>query len=221
VSQFLTVRSGYMNRAHDPKEIVEAFKLLRKHHNTKLEFDTLVGTGLSGAIVIPQLAKSLRKKFLIVRKSTDNSHSWYPAEGVLGSKWLFVDDLIASGNTLNNCVKAIDELLRNHFSWHTELTGVFLYGDGMSDATLENARVDREVPEWSSEPFQVRREYSSRTSEWRVKQTLRDAELAALAREAGESVTVEWGHPIARLNADYIVGCTCSTCKSYELATNN
>ncbi len=162
-TQFLEVKSGYMNRAHKPKEIAEVARLLLKHHPEKLKFDTLVGTGLSGAIVVPPLARSLRKKFLLIRKDNDSSHSSYPAEGVLGRRWLFVDDFVSSGTTfrkviagVNTCVSDLGRYRDPGFK--SELVGAFQYSDGYdTNASLVSAKVvestvhSSKTFEWTSE----------------------------------------------------------------------
>jgi hypothetical protein len=162
-TRYLEVKSGYMNRAHNPKEIAEVARLLLKHHPEKLRFDTLVGTGLSGAIVIPPLARSLRKKFLLIRKDGDSSHSSYPAEGVLGRRWLFVDDFVSSGSTfrkviagVNTCVHDIGRYRYPGFT--SELVGAFQYSDGFdSNASLYSAKVVGKDYEWTSEQTRERR----------------------------------------------------------------
>lgn len=81
-----------------------------------VDFDSLVGTGLSGALVVPVLARALKKTFMIVRKTHDASHSRNLAEGILGRKWIFVDDFMASGKTRSRCLDTIAQVDRNHTS---------------------------------------------------------------------------------------------------------
>src|SRR4051812_16554608 len=92
----LSLHGGYLGEAFsDPSVLIEEAK-----RTIKGKYDTLVGTGLSGSLVIPLLARGLDCDWLIVRKENDGSHSTKPAEGRLGRRWLFVDDFIASGATL-------------------------------------------------------------------------------------------------------------------------
>ncbi|RTL65864.1 MAG: phosphoribosyltransferase [Pseudonocardiaceae bacterium] len=143
----LDVTSGYMTRAHNPREVIDTFRLLRKHHPKPLRFDTLVGTGLSGAIIIPPLARALRKDYLLIRKDDDGTHSEFPAEGRLGSRWLFVDDLVCSGATLRRCMRVVREMLSEHFGhrqrtgFSTELVGMFLYSDGWNSQSARLTEV--------------------------------------------------------------------------------
>lgn len=63
-----------------------------------VDYDTMIGMGLSGALVVPRLARALGKKWAIVRKE-DGAHSKNKIEGEIGNKWIFVDDQVDSGRT--------------------------------------------------------------------------------------------------------------------------
>lgn len=76
-----------------------------------VDFDTLVGTGFSGSIVIPSLALRLGKKFVLIRKETDDSHHGKGRlVGELGKRWIFVDDFISSGRTRDRVIEKIKEV---------------------------------------------------------------------------------------------------------------
>jgi orotate phosphoribosyltransferase len=93
-----------------------------------VDYDTLIGTGLSGALVLPMLARGLGKEFAVVRKA-DNSHSGIKVEGSLGERWVFVDDLIASGATLAYARDQVCTHARK--AGHTTAyVGAFLYHSG-------------------------------------------------------------------------------------------
>lgn len=64
-----------------------------------VDFDTLVGTGLSGSLVVPPVAMALGKHFVIVRKPKDGSHHNGPMVGWLGERWVFLDDFTSLGRT--------------------------------------------------------------------------------------------------------------------------
>lgn len=93
-----------------------------------LQYDTIVGTGLSGTLVVPALAVALSKHFLIVRKSVEHNHSGQH-EGLFGRRWVFVDDLIASGDTLRTVRGKILGLCA-----HSEYCGAFTYGSVAGEA---------------------------------------------------------------------------------------
>lgn len=103
-----------------------------------VDFDTLVGTGLSGALVIPHVARALKVKWLIVRKKKDASHSTRYAEGELGRRWVFMDDLIDSGTTYRCVREAVKNVVDDHNRYYvagddepfkTELVGTYLYNN--------------------------------------------------------------------------------------------
>lgn len=72
------------------------------------EFDAIAFRGMSGALIAPEIARRLNKGLIMVRKQTEDSHSSYKAEGLLGCRYVIVDDMIASGDT----VKAIQKTIR-------------------------------------------------------------------------------------------------------------
>ncbi|MGW0245085.1 phosphoribosyltransferase [Nocardia goodfellowii] len=96
-----------------------------------IEFDTMVGTGLSGALMIPTLARAMNVDFLLVRKPNDGSHSSYKVEGRLGSKWLFVDDLIVSGDTFQRVYNEVESAakMQRHT---THLVGAYFYENNIN-----------------------------------------------------------------------------------------
>lgn len=100
-------RTSYMDNAVFNLETTlrEACKVLRPVSD---EFDTLVGTGFSGGLVIPALALRLHKKFVLIRKEGDDSHHG-PGRllGTLGERWIFVDDFVSSGATRERVIEKI------------------------------------------------------------------------------------------------------------------
>ncbi len=94
------MHAAYLDLAFDQQKLLkQARKDLRGQ-----PIDLLVGCGLSGALVVPLLAYSLRKRYAIVRKKGDarsRNHSSNRVEGnmQIGDRWVFVDDFVASGDT--------------------------------------------------------------------------------------------------------------------------
>ena len=77
-------------------------KVLRQARKdlVEIDFDTIVGTGFSGGVVIPALALRLKCNFVLIRKEHDDSHhGGGRLIGNLGKRWLFVDDFVSSGAT--------------------------------------------------------------------------------------------------------------------------
>src|SRR5438270_666376 len=92
----LVMDTAYLRRVFNDREelIWNAREILKE-----VDFDTMIGTGLSGSLVIPVLAEGLGKYWAIARKDNDGSHSYHKVEGLIGDRWIFVDDLIATGKT--------------------------------------------------------------------------------------------------------------------------
>lgn len=110
-----------------------------------VDFDTLVGTGFSGGIVIPTLALALNKKFVLIRKENDDSHHGKGRLlGELGRKWIFVDDFVSSGRTRSRVMRKISDAARERY-WPTEMVGEYMYVSG-DDAGPQFEAVR---PEWS------------------------------------------------------------------------
>jgi adenine/guanine phosphoribosyltransferase-like PRPP-binding protein len=108
--------------------------LVRRAKNAlaDVDFDTFVGTGVSGALVVPMLADAMRKNFLLVRKDGDSPHAAYSVVGTIGERWIFVDDFISGGATIRRVWKAVAGL-RSKYGYrfeqgHTiEYVGACLY----------------------------------------------------------------------------------------------
>lgn len=126
---------SYSSEAFGDMDEMEA----RFRHVTRgIEFDTIIGTGLSGSMVVPDLARRLDKNFAIIRKPSDSSHAEEAFEGVIGDKWIFVDDFISTGKTLARVVNTVALIERrhnmkylpsghSHTESHTEFVGCWEY----------------------------------------------------------------------------------------------
>ena len=116
----------------------------------KVDFDTMVGTGFSGSIVIPSLALAMGKKFTLIRKETDDSHHGRGRMvGELGSRWVFVDDFISSGNTRSRVFRKVAEAALDSHLVDPDITMV---GQYMYQARSgEQSGFTAFDPEWVSE----------------------------------------------------------------------
>jgi orotate phosphoribosyltransferase-like protein len=85
---------------------------------TSVDFDALVGTGISGALAVPLLAYVLNVRFALVRKQGVASHGSSMVEGNLkpGDRWLFVDDFISSGHTKRTVIAAMEDAAKKEYA---------------------------------------------------------------------------------------------------------
>lgn len=120
--------AGYLHRAFEDIDgiIRDAEKALEG-----VDYDTMVGTGLSGSLVIPTLARALGKYWCIVRKDEQN-HSNRRIEGQIGHKWVFVDDIIDTGKTRERVKSAMEEEFLGYRRHSTQYVGTFTYYWGSS-----------------------------------------------------------------------------------------
>ncbi len=95
-----------LNHKNRNKIIIKAVCDLRKIAES---FDSIACCGVSGLMVVPQIAELLNKNIVIIRKPDEKRYSDFYIEGVSPFRYIVVDDLICSGNTLKWIRKAIHE----------------------------------------------------------------------------------------------------------------
>jgi orotate phosphoribosyltransferase-like protein len=93
-----------LNHKERNKIIIKAVCDLRKIKN---DFDSIACCGVSGLMVIPQVAELLNKNIIIVRKKNEERYSEFKTEGVAPFRYVVIDDLICSGSTLKYITKTI------------------------------------------------------------------------------------------------------------------
>lgn len=145
------MQTDYLNGLLDRRMYETRMKRLIKALNKfDQSFDTIVGTGLSGSIVLP-LAHTMKKKVCFVRKDKVLSHSQFNIEGPnqIGN-YVIVDDTVAEGTTISYIVKQISKYYTKetverwskkkykHFKY-PKLLGIFLY-DQHNKTALHNFR---------------------------------------------------------------------------------
>lgn len=133
-------RTGYMDKAlFDLETVIEDAKEALKDK----DFDTIVGTGFSGGIVIPTLALALGKQFVLIRKEDDDSHHGGGLMlGNLGERWIFVDDFVSTGTTRTRVLEKIKKGATDDYH-DTEYVGDYMYQNYDSlwmDAATANER---------------------------------------------------------------------------------
>ena len=107
-----------LNHKERNKIIIRAVCKLRK---ISYEFDTIACCGISGLLVVPQIAELLNKHILIVRKN-EKCYSEFRMEGVAPFRYVVVDDLICSGST----VKRIKNTIKDDYP-RARCVGVYCY----------------------------------------------------------------------------------------------
>ena len=114
----------YMDRAvFNLPEVIET----AQEKLADVDFDTMVGTGFSGGIVIPSLALAMGKKFVLIRKETDDSHHGKGRLlGDLGERWIFVDDFVSSGKTRERVIDKVKEAAEDTYQ-ATKMVGQYMY----------------------------------------------------------------------------------------------
>ena len=114
------------------KYLKQAKKAFRR---SKLEFDSIAFSGMSGAVFAPILAHILKKEIIMVRKGVDmpeRGHSSFGVEGYAAAKrYVIVDDLVSTGAT----AKYIHGHIRQDFAPDAKCVGVYCYlTDAFQDA---------------------------------------------------------------------------------------
>lgn len=138
------IHTNYLRNSLDKdllkKNLAWAITTMKK---SKLDFDSIAVTGVSGLTFGSILAHRLNKNLIVVRKQTELTHSWCDIEGEkTGKKYIIVDDQISSGDT----VKSIITRLRDHLSFEKmNCVGLYLYVHA-NPGMLSFALWERKVP---------------------------------------------------------------------------
>lgn len=93
-----------LNHKFRTKIVMDAIRRLKNYR-----FDSIACCGISGSIVVPQVAEILNKNILVVRKFNEKCYSDFSTEGVAPYRYIILDDLICSGNTAKHIKKTIKE----------------------------------------------------------------------------------------------------------------
>lgn len=122
-----------LNHKERNKIIIKAVCDLRKISD---EFDSIACCGISGLMVVPQVAELLNKHILIIRKKSDKCYSEFTIEGVAPLRYIILDDLICSGNT----VRHIRNNIGSEFS-RAKCVGLYCYMPKECAYTQETAKL--------------------------------------------------------------------------------
>ena len=116
----------------------------------KLKFQCLAATGNSGVLLAGAVSYKLGIPLLIVRKKGDDCHDSLRVNGYRTNgqcRYLIVDDLIASGDTVRRIMKLVDDGHKydmENRSWDTTIhdneppvcAGILLYSSNYNDPEL-------------------------------------------------------------------------------------
>ena len=95
--------------------------IIDKYH---IDFDSIAIRGNSGAIMGGALSLITNKPLILVRKKDDDNHSVYNVEGYTGvRRYIIVDDLISTGDTIGHIIADI----REHLHTEAKCVAVLLY----------------------------------------------------------------------------------------------
>ena len=107
---------------------VEGYIKLVMDHLENIPPDVgLVFRGVSGMIVGIRVVDRTGRKYAIVRKPNDGSHSSRQVEGWVTAKYVIVDDFIASGGTIKAIVTAINQASRENMYNPSKCVGIITY----------------------------------------------------------------------------------------------
>jgi adenine/guanine phosphoribosyltransferase-like PRPP-binding protein len=105
--------AGHLERGLNPdlrRMTVENVVRILRHY----DFDAIAFSGLSGALIVPTVAMLMNKTLLAVRKDKDACHSGRLVEGDHNARrYIIVDDMISSGDTVRSIVGKISEAVPN------------------------------------------------------------------------------------------------------------
>jgi hypothetical protein len=102
--------ASYLNAIFKRKEQDKAIREM-KAIVKDIQFDGFIVTGVSGITMGSIMSRLCRKKLIIIRKENDNdTHSYYDIENMDVGKYIFLDDLIASGNTFRRVKKKFNTM---------------------------------------------------------------------------------------------------------------
>ncbi|AXQ64417.1 phosphoribosyl transferase [Gordonia phage Neville] len=137
---YLYDKPHYVDEGTQPTFVSESAKFCLEG----VEFDTVVGIGVSGAVALPPAAMATGTRMLVLRKPGVSAHSTAHT-GSLGRSWVFVDDFIGGGTTFKGVREQVD-LLAAECGFTSRFAGAFLYGYWPSIAQIHNGAADHRAP---------------------------------------------------------------------------
>ena len=130
--------SRILSHKYRNKMIMDSYVGLKPYTN---KYDAIACRGVSGIMVVPQIAELLNKNIIIVRKQIDG-YSDFMVEGAYTHKYIIIDDLICSGDTVETIIKNIGEEMPQ-----AKCIGVWSY--------MKDQCAYRTMPEWCEKDLGV------------------------------------------------------------------
>lgn len=102
--------SNYFSEAFDEDSVKSFARYIKEH--VQESFTGILGTGLSGSLMVVQLYRLLKVSPYIMRKDSENSHggTLEPDYPYNQQRVLFIDDFVSSGATLKRVNNKLQEL---------------------------------------------------------------------------------------------------------------
>jgi orotate phosphoribosyltransferase len=120
--------ASYLDTVLRPKGLQEtAREIVKMIKESKIQFDSIAFTGMSGTLVAPTVALRLRKNPVVIRKTTESTHSSCLIEAMAEiGDYIIIDDFRSSGRTLTRIIDAMNGIGITP----DQCKGVFLYTGG-------------------------------------------------------------------------------------------
>lgn len=118
------IHTSYLHHTLNPDTFNVRVKIANKVLSA-YDYDSFAFRGMSGALLGAPLAHLFKKTMLVVRKPGVDCHTDRAVEGDFGARrYVIVDDVISSGNTVRTIIRAI-----KHFAPHAECVGILVWED--------------------------------------------------------------------------------------------
>jgi len=144
------IKSMYLGKLFKSEERNKIIDRVSRHINElNLCFDTVVFTGNSGSLIVPEIAIKLNKPFTLVRKEK-NSHSCLDIEGYWNFfKYLIIDDCVESGKTIERIVN----IENKNMNFTSKLIGIYTYNQHIWPHSIEIG--DEQIDIYSKNPEEI------------------------------------------------------------------
>lgn len=135
--------------AYSTDELIDNAETQLYGHDVK--FDSMVGIGLSGLLVLPLLARHFDVPFFACRKGEEIHHNSELPEGGgrIGKRWILIDDAKVTGNTIKRVRGIIADVVQR-YNFDTEYVGTYSYN------SYCNTPGSFEGPEDNAQPHSVK-----------------------------------------------------------------